>query len=73
MDVVFHDSQADYEREYNLVRGALISQGTSLNAWLTERGIGRQLAYQALKGQSLGRKAVAVRAQILRDVLGSAA
>ncbi|MCY1644382.1 hypothetical protein [Methylorubrum sp. SL192] len=73
MNVVLHDSLAAYEREYNLVRGALTSKGTSLNAWLSEQGINRQLAYRALKGQSLGRKAVAVRAQILRDVLGSAA
>ncbi|MFC7663320.1 hypothetical protein ACFQWF_12085 [Methylorubrum suomiense] len=56
MDVVPHDSLLAYEGEYNRVRGALIAEGTSLNAWLKSRGISRQLAYSALRGQSQGKK-----------------
>lgn len=73
MDIVQHDSLAAYEREYHRVRGALIAKGTSLNAFLSERGITRQLAYQALKGQSHGPKAREIRTMILREVLADAA
>lgn len=73
MDIIQHDSLAAYEREYNQVRAALVLQGTSLGAWLATRGINRQVAYQALKGQSHGRKAREIRALILREVLAEAA
>lgn len=70
---VQHDSLSAYEREYNRVRGTLIAQGSSLNAWLAERGITRQLAYQALRGHSRGPKAREVRDLILREVLAEVA
>lgn len=73
MDIIQHDNLAGYVAEYHRVRGALIAKGSSLNAFLTEKGIDRQLAYRALKGQSHGPKARKVRAAILRDVLAPAA
>lgn len=73
MDIIQHDSLAAYEREYHRVRGTLVAQGSSLNAFLTTRGITRQLAYQALRGQSHGKKAREIRAMILREVLADAA
>lgn len=73
MDIVLHDTEQAYEAEYARVRSVLISRGNSLNTYLKSRGICRQLAYKALKGRSLGRKAVALRAQIIRDVLDTAA
>lgn len=73
MRIVLYETAADYEREYQAVRGALIAKGTSLNRWLAERGHNRQLAYQALLGRSHGPKARALRATILREVLSEAA
>ena len=73
MDVIQHDSLAAYESEYHRVRGALIARGTSLNAFLSARGITRQLAYQALRGQSRGPKAREIRELILREVLAPCA
>ena len=73
MDVIQHDSLSAYEHEYQKVRAALILQGSSLGKWLGERGINRQLAYQALKGLSHGKKARETRATILREVLAEAA
>lgn len=69
MDIIQHDSLAAYEREYNQVRAALVLRGTSLGAWVKARGINRQVAYQALKGQSHGKKAREIRARILHEVL----
>lgn len=71
MPIVLHDTTDAYEREYQAVRGALVAQGTSLNAWLAQRGICRQLAYKALKGKTHGRKSHEVRARVLREVLAS--
>ena len=73
MIAIQHDSLTAYESEYHRVRGELISKGTSLNQWLAGRGITRQLAYQALRGQSQGPKAREIRAMILREVLADAA
>jgi hypothetical protein len=73
MRVVLHETPELYEQEYSLVRGTLITQGTTLQAWLAERGICRQLAYRALRGRSYGKKAIKLRARILREVLGEAA
>ncbi|MDH3028650.1 MULTISPECIES: hypothetical protein [Methylobacterium] len=73
MDIVLHDTVQAYEAEYARVRSVLIAQGSSLNTYLKTRGICRQLAYRALKGRSLGRKAIALRTQIIRDVLDTAA
>jgi hypothetical protein len=67
---VLHEKPEDYEAEYRRVRAALVDQGTTLNAWLIKNGINRQLAYQALRGQSFGAKSRALRARILRDVPG---
>lgn len=72
MDIIQHDSLSAYEAEYRRVRAALVADGTTLNAWLLAKGINRQTAYQALKGQSHGPKARAIRAMILRAVLAQA-
>ena len=69
MHVVLHERRDLYEREYQQVRAALIARGSSLNAWLQQRGINRQLAYKALRGQSFGTKAREIRSQILREIL----
>ena len=68
MNVMFYEDPAAYAREYQEVRGAFISQGTSLQAWLDANGIDRQLAYRALKGRSFGKKAVETRRAVLREV-----
>lgn len=70
MAVILHDTARCYEAEYHSVRARLVAQGSSLNGWLQSQGINRQLAYRALRGQSLGRKAVALRRRILSEVLG---
>ena len=68
MAAVLHDTDADYEREYQKVRAAFVAAGTSLNKWLTDNDIERRLAYRALKGQSFGRNAIALRLRILAEV-----
>lgn len=73
MRIELHESSEAYEREYALVRAALVARGTSLNAYLNARGINRQIAYKALKGKCFGPKARELRATILRDVLAEAA
>lgn len=73
MQIVLHETPQAYEREYQQVRGALVARGTSLNAWLMSNGIERRLAYRALKGQSFGKHAVALRIRILREVLAKSA
>lgn len=69
MPIILHENPGAYANEYALVRSRLIAQGTSLNQWLKERGISRQLAYRALLGVSLGKKAVVVRRSILSEIL----
>lgn len=69
MHIVLHETPEAYEREYQQVRGTLISQGTSLNAWLAARGISRQVAYRALTGKMHGRRSYEIRSRILREVL----
>lgn len=73
MQIVLHETSQGYEKEYQRVRGTLVLNGSSLNAWLEEQGIERRLAYRALKGQSLGRKAVALRIRILKEILAKSA
>lgn len=68
MHLVLHESAEAYEREYQQIRGALISRGTSLNAWLAERGIHRQVAYKALKGITHGKKSYEIRKQLLAEI-----
>jgi predicted GNAT family acetyltransferase len=72
MTIILHETPSQYEAEYQRIRAALVLSRTSLNEWLRERGINRQLAYRALKGRSFGRKALALRASILQEVLGQA-
>lgn len=67
MSAVLHDTPADYEREYQGVRAAFVGAGTSLNKWLHENNIERRLAYRALKGQSFGKNAIALRLRILGE------
>ena len=55
-----------FEQQYRQVRSVFIERGTSLNKWLIENGINRQLAYRALRGRSFGRKAYGARLKILR-------
>lgn len=56
----------EFEAQYHQVRAVFVQRGTSLNRWLIENQVDRYLAYRALRGQSFGRKARAVRLQILR-------
>lgn len=72
MIVILYDRPSEYEAEYDRVRAALVARGTSLNQWLEQRGISRQLAYRALKGQSLGQRAIELRRTILKEVLSEA-
>ena len=67
MAAVLHDNAADYEREYQGVRAVFVEAGTSLNKWLIENDIDRRLAYRALKGQSFGKHAIALRLRILSE------
>jgi hypothetical protein len=69
MSIILHKNPAAYAVEYAQVRAKLIAQGSSLNQWLTDRCISRQLAYRALRGLSFGRKAVELRRTILREIL----
>lgn len=69
MPIILHENPDAYASEYALVRARLVARGTSLNQWLKDRGISRQLAYRALLGVSLGRKAVEVRRTILSEIL----
>lgn len=72
MQPVLYETPDEYEAEYRRVRGALIAQGTTFNAWLLKNRINRQLATSALCGQSFGPKSRALRARILREILGEA-
>jgi len=69
MLVTLHEDPAKYEEEYARVRAHFVAAGTSLNQWLQERGITRQTAYNALRGKSQGRRAIAIRREILRATL----
>lgn len=60
---------APSERLLAQVRGALITQGTSLNKWCKEHGIDRAWASDALKGKRNGPKAKALRTKIFREVI----
>jgi hypothetical protein len=73
MNIMFHESPLHYKAEYQQVRAALISNGTSLNEWCIQNGVNRQLAYRALKGMSFGRQAIELRVRIIREVLQTAA
>jgi hypothetical protein len=70
---VLYEKPEDYEAEYRRVRAALIERGTTLNQWLAKNGVNRQLAYLALRGQAFGKKSLALRARILREVFGEEA
>jgi len=69
MTICLYESNEQYDAEYQQVRAKLVAQGSSLNEWLNAQNISRQLAYKALKGQSFGRKAIALRARILNEIL----
>ena len=71
MKLILYDSPQQYEAEYNRIRATLTAQGTSLNSWLNERGINRQMAYRALKGRSISSRSVEVRRKIVSEVLGT--
>ena len=68
MNVVLHENAEAYEREYQRIRGAFIAHGSTLNAWLSVKGINRQLAYRALKGRSFGKRAIELRREALAEV-----
>jgi hypothetical protein len=67
-----YDSAAEYDAEYQRVRAAFVVRGTSLNRWIADRGLNRQIVYRALRGQSFGPKARSIRAEILRAAFGGA-
>lgn len=69
--LVLHETPADFEAEYAAIRAAFIKKGTSLNRWLRENKIGRQLAYRALRGQSVGRRSLQVRRQVFHAAFGA--
>lgn len=68
MNITLHDTPKAYKDEFQSVRATLIVKGTSLTRWLAEKNIDRQLACRALKGTSFSRKAVHLRARILKEV-----
>jgi hypothetical protein len=53
---------------YNLVRAALIAQGTNLNQWCKINRINRQTVDKALKGERIGRRAQALRDRIVTEL-----
>lgn len=55
---------------YITVRGALIARGTSLNAWCKARGINRQTAEKALKGERFSRNGAAIRQALVDELFG---
>lgn len=56
---------------YNMVRAALIAQGSNLNQWCKNNGINRQTVDKALKGERIGRRAQAIRDQIADELFPS--
>jgi hypothetical protein len=54
---------------YTAIRAALIAQGTSLTAWCKVRHINRQTAEKALRGQRHSKRAEALRARLVAEVL----
>ena len=70
MKLILYETQEQYEAEYNRVRAVLTAQGSSLNKWLKENGIVRQMASRALKGQSISSRSVELRRRIVNEVLG---
>ena len=57
---------------YNMVRAALIAQGTNLNQWCKARGLNRQTVDKALKGERIGRRSQAIRDQITAELFPEA-
>jgi hypothetical protein len=53
---------------YNMVRAALIARDTNLNQWCKAHGINRQTVDKALKGQCIGRRAQAIRDQLVAEL-----
>lgn len=53
---------------YNMVRAAFIARGTNLNRWCKANGINRQTVDKALKGQRTGRRAQAIRDQLMAEL-----
>jgi len=53
---------------YNMVRAALIARGTNLNQWCKANGINRQTVDKALKGHRIGRRAQAIRDQLVAEL-----
>lgn len=56
---------------YNMVRAALIARGTNLNRWCKANGINRPTVDKALKGERIGRRAQAIRDQLVTECFQS--
>ncbi|RYB02041.1 hypothetical protein D3272_23020 [Lichenibacterium ramalinae] len=54
---------------YRVVRGALVTQGTTLNAWCNAKGVNRQTVEKALKGLRHSRKSRALVDQLIAETL----
>lgn len=57
---------------YNAVRAALIARGTNLNQWCKANSINRQTVDKALKGHRIGRRAQAIRDQLVSELFPDA-
>jgi hypothetical protein len=64
---------AGSEALYLTVRATLVTRGSSLNAWCKAQRLNRQTVEKALRGQREGRRALALRERIVREVLETAA
>jgi hypothetical protein len=51
-----------------MVRAALIARGSNLNQWCKAKQVNRQTIDKALKGERIGRRAQAIRNQIVAEL-----
>ncbi len=56
---------------YRVIRGALVTQGTTLNAWCTAKGVNRQTVEKALRGVRHSKKSRALVDQLIAETLTS--
>lgn len=54
---------------YRVVRAALVTQGTTLNAWCIAKGVNRQTVEKALKGLRHSKKSRAFVDQLIAETL----
>ena len=54
---------------YRVVRGALVTQGTTLNAWCIAKGLNRQTVEKALKGLRHSKRGREIVDQLIAETL----